>query len=58
MNVSEERDRRRQEAAARVEEWRKLTPQEQLNELDRRLGKGLGAARQRAMIAKRIKEQK
>lgn len=58
MNVSEKRDQRREEAAARVEEWRKLTPQEQLNELDRRLGKDLGAARQRAMIAKRIKEQK
>jgi Spy/CpxP family protein refolding chaperone len=32
-----------------------LTPQQQLAVLDRRLGKGIGAARERARLAKSIK---
>lgn len=39
-------------AEERVAEWRKLTPQQQLEELDRRLGKGVGAVKQRARIQK------
>jgi len=39
-------------AAKDIEEnWRKLSPKEQIDELDRRLGVGIGAARQRAKIS-------
>jgi hypothetical protein len=34
--------------------WQSLTPAEQMRNLDSRLGKGIGAVRQRAMIAKRM----
>lgn len=39
------------EGDARNEAWRALSPQLQLSELDRRLGKGQGARRQRAKLA-------
>lgn len=49
--------RRPDRAAARVEAagerqtaWVELSPQKQLAELDRRLGKGVGARRQRARL--------
>lgn len=45
---------RRIEAEGRAEVWEGLTPQQQLATLDRRLGKGLGAEKQRARIAKTI----
>ena len=51
------REFRRREEAARVEKegvlttWQKLSPKEQLEALDARFGKGLGATRQRARIA-------
>lgn len=41
----------REVIAERLEKWRKLTPQEQLADLDRRLGPGVGAVKQRARIA-------
>ena len=47
---------RRIEAVARQEEWAKLSPQQQLAELDKRLGKGVGAKKQRAKIAKAIQK--
>lgn len=43
---------RRIEAEGRAEVWNGLTPAQQLATLDRRLGKGLGAKKQRARIAK------
>lgn len=46
------------EALERAEAWQQLTPKEQLASLDARLGKGQGATRQRAKIAKRLLEQK
>lgn len=49
---------RRIEAVARQEEWEKLSPQQQLAELDRRLGKGVGAKKQRARLAKAIGKAK
>jgi hypothetical protein len=45
-------DRRRTEGAERNEYWRSLTPDRQLAILDARLGKGVGAKRQRAKLAK------
>ena len=38
--------------------WRKLTPEQQLKELDLRLGIGIGATRQRAkIISKNTKDE-
>ena len=45
---------KRKEALERQAVWAELTATEQLADLYRRLGKGIGAKRQRAMIAKRI----
>ena len=41
---------RREEGEERNIEWRKLTPAQQLASLDRRLGKGVGAKRQRTKL--------
>lgn len=43
-----------EQAIERNEAWAKLTPAQQLNELDRRLGKGVGAKKQRARLAKLV----
>ena len=40
------------EGEERNDYWRKLTPAEQIASLDRRLGKGVGAKRQRAKLEK------
>lgn len=37
--------------------WRKLTPEQQLKELDLRLGVGIGASRQRAKIISKIPKE-
>ena len=47
---------RQKEALERDAFWAKLTPQEQLAALDKRLGKGVGAEKQRARIQARIDE--
>lgn len=47
---------RRQQAEARVVEWQKLTPSQQWDELDKRLGPGKGAKKQRERIYKKLKE--
>ena len=39
-------------AEANVANWRALTPEQQLADLDLRLGKGVGATKQRARIAR------
>lgn len=41
---------RREEGLVRQERWSKLTPAEQLSELDKRLGDGVGAVRQRTRL--------
>ena len=41
---------KQQEAIERNETWAKLTYEQQLADLDRRLGKGIGAKKQRARI--------
>ena len=40
------------EGKARNEAWARLSPQQKLDDLDLRLGKGEGARRQRAKLAK------
>ena len=42
------------EAKVRNEAWAKLTPEQQLESLDNRLGKGIGAKKQRAKIQSKI----
>ena len=42
------------EAIIRNEAWAKLTPEQQLASLDERLGKGIGAKKQRARIQYKI----
>ena len=42
------------EAIVRNEAWAKLTYEQQLADLDRRLGKGIGAKKQRAKIQYKI----
>lgn len=51
-----EQQRKRTEAEARVEEWRKLTPSQQWDALDKRLGPGKGATKQREKIFQKLKE--
>ena len=45
------REARRVEGDKRNAEWAALTPAEKLASLDRRLGKGVGARRQREKLA-------
>jgi hypothetical protein len=43
---------KRAEATERNEAWASMSAQKQLAELDRRLGKGVGARKQRARLAR------
>ena len=45
---------KQQEAIERNNFWTSLTPQQQLESLDNRLGKGIGAKKQRAKIQAKI----
>ena len=45
---------KQQEAIERNEYWAQLTPEQQIANLDRRLGKGIGAKKQRARIQNKI----
>ena len=49
------RDTRRLSAAQRIEAAKNRTPEEQLARLDAALGVGVGATKERAKLAKRIK---
>lgn len=49
---------KREEAQERNERYRRLTPQQKIAALDARLGKGVGAAKQRARLQELLKEQK
>jgi hypothetical protein len=42
----------------RQKEWQTLSPKEQLKALDKRLGKGKGAAKQRARLAEKLTSKK
>ena len=47
-----------EEGAERLKHWTGLSPQAQLDALDSRLGKGVGAAKQRARILAKIEDTK
>lgn len=47
---------RKEEEAERLAFWRGLSPSQQLADLDRRLGKGIGARRQRKLIGAKLYE--
>ena len=47
---------KQEEAVERQEAWAALKPEEQRQIIDRRLGKGVGAKKQRARLAKAIAE--
>ena len=49
---------RRESADARNADWAKMTPEKQLADLDIRLGKGVGAEKQRAKIQTKIESSK
>ena len=49
---------KREEAQERQAAYSKLTPQQKIAALDARLGKGVGAVKQRARLQELIKEQK
>lgn len=55
-SVTPYKEQRRQQAEARVVEWQKLSPSQQWDELDRRLGPGKGAKKQREKIYAKLKE--
>lgn len=48
------REKRREAAYGRMEDKADITPQEQLEVLDNRLGRGVGATKERARLAKRM----
>ena len=50
------KEQRRADHEARVEKWQSLKPEEQLAELDVRLGTMWGAIRQRTRILERMKK--
>lgn len=50
-------DQRRKDAIERNESWDNLSPQQQLEKLDERFGKGEGASRQRKRLRKLLKNQ-
>jgi len=45
---------KRDEATERQQVWAALSPKQQLADLDRRLGEGVGAVKQRARLAEKI----
>lgn len=48
--VNQEKATRRIEHEERVRSWQSLTPKQQLAQLDKRLGKDIGASKQRKKI--------
>lgn len=61
MNTSNfpgRRERKQTEAKERDAAWAALSPKDRLAALDRRLGKGKGAVKQRARLAKQISASK
>jgi len=56
MSTKRSTEERRIEAEERQEVWAKLTPAQQLAALDARLGKDVGAKKQRARITKALEK--
>ena len=53
-NRNDRKQQRRKESEVRTFAWQECTPQEQLVLLDSRLGKGVGAVKQRARLAAKM----
>lgn len=51
MKLNDRKQQRKEQAAERMEVRAKRTPQQQIAILDRKLGKGIGAVRERAKLA-------
>lgn len=51
MRYQKRYEKKVQQGIERNEAWRKLTPAQKIADLDRRLGPGLGATRQRKKLA-------
>lgn len=56
-NFEGNKKRKQEEAIKRNEEWNRLTPEQQLKELDIRLGKDKGASKQRNRLNKLISKE-
>jgi hypothetical protein len=56
-NRLDRRGIRKNQAEVRQAAWAQLTPQQQLVELDKRIGESVGAMRQRKRILKRIEKE-
>lgn len=56
-NRNDRKEKRKAENEERLEYWRSLTPKQQIQDLDRRLGKGVGAKKQRAKILAKIENE-
>jgi len=54
VNSPERKDQRRKDAQVRAEQRGLLTPQQQIDRLDKRLGAGVGAKKERAKLTKLI----
>ena len=50
-----EQSQKQKDAEERALNWQAMSPKEQLKSLDSRLGKGIGATKQRAKIEKLIR---
>jgi len=55
MTRAEHLKKKREEALARQTACNKLSPQQQLDKLDKKLGKDIGATKERARLHKLIK---
>lgn len=55
--VNQEKATRRIEHEERLKVWQSLTPKQQLAQLDKRLGKGVGASKQRIKIQEAMNGQ-
>lgn len=57
MKRSEKLRVKREEGAERTARWEALSTKEKIADLDRRLGKGQGAVKQRARLAAQLAEE-
>lgn len=57
MRRAEKLEKKRTEAAERTARWEALSTKEKIADLDRRLGKGQGAVKQRARLAAQLAEE-
>ena len=59
MKLRQDRkEKRKREAKERQEAYNKLSPQQKIASLDNKLGKGIGATKQRAKLQKEIETAK